>query len=218
MICYICFLQSQQALILKQSNLIIIYAALINVMLVAAIPKYFSSSYTSTTVTDERYLSIIESHAKGIPLTSSDLQYEREQSNTLRREGLQRNQEIFIGSLKSTLLITMISMVTLILLSYLNYLANAASYVYFFLPSLLIFVFVPAVSGILFLTILFSMTVVYTGQTLLNVIKKKTWLGEHGNTKNNLSSGSNYSGINHHVLQHNNSLLWNRNLNNQTSS
>ena len=159
---------------MTQKNLIVVYAALINVMLVASIPMFFSDTTTTTTITDERHESILRAKMEGLPITVSDALYAGSQRRTARRDGLDRNQKMFIGSPQTIVLISLISIMTLTILAYLNYLRKSAAFMYFLIPSLLIFVFVPAVAGILFLTILFSMIVVYTGQTLLNVINKNT--------------------------------------------
>ena len=157
---------------MTQNNLIVVYAALINVMLVASIPMFFSNTATSATITDERHLSIIKSEMKGLPITASDSRYARSQMKTVRRDGLDRNQKVFIGSPQTISLISLISIVTLMILACLNYLTRAAAFVYFLLPSLLIFLLAPAVSGILFLTILFGMITVYTGQVLLEIFNR----------------------------------------------
>ena len=161
--------QSDTGVLLKKSNLIVVIAAVINVLLIGAVPKYFSGeSFPHEPMQNEKHKSILISIEKGLPITQSEQRY-IEEKTALISEELHKlyEQRLAEGNYqariqaKSILNISLISLTVLALLSFLNFFGSAATFVYFSIPSLLIFLFSPMGSSQIYLIILANMSLVY---------------------------------------------------------
>jgi len=164
---------------MKKNNLLVMIAAIINVLLVLALPKYFSGESVSyePNIT-ERHKAILESVSKGLPITMDDIRYKEQQGELMVLESQKRAKEIFSGTASpkikfmSVILVASTSLMILIVIAYFGYFRRLGSLVYFLVPSTLILLLSPIASGQLFFIIAANAIIVYLTINILSMKKK----------------------------------------------
>ena len=153
--------------------MIVVFAALLNVLLVLGAPKYFSESLSYKPDYTERQKTIIEAMRKGLPLTLDDLKYHEEQGEIMTAKSLKRAEEEFSGihnpkiETRSVVLVTAISLAILALLGFFGFFGTLEAFVYFSITSMLVLLFAPIGAGQLFLIVIASAVVAYFGANYL---------------------------------------------------
>lgn len=140
--------------------LILVCVALLNVLIIGIAPKSFEGAGMNYELElTDRHKSIVESLKKGYPISMSDREYLREQSDFLINESMKYAQDNFQGvnrlrlTADSILLVSVVTLTPLVILSVFGLFVNLESLIYFSLTSMLVFLVSPIASGQLFLVI-----------------------------------------------------------------